>query len=43
MMKRFSSEVKKNAVHEYKYFENASLYLTGLKVFLFEMSQVLEQ
>ena len=32
MMKRFSSEVKKNTEHEYMYFENAFLYLFGLKV-----------
>ena len=41
-MKRFSSEVKKNAEHEYKYFENAFLYLFRLKVLGFEKLQVLE-
>ena len=34
---------KKNAVHEYKYFENAFLYLFGLEVLGFEKLQVLEQ
>ena len=34
---------KKNAEHEYKYFENAFLYLFGLKVLGFEKLQVLEQ
>ena len=43
MPKRFSTEVKKKAVHEYKYFENAFLYLFGLEVLGFEKLQVLEQ
>ena len=34
---------KKNAEHKYKYFENAFLYLFGLKVLGFEKLQVLEQ
>ena len=34
---------KQTAVHEYKYFENAFLYLFGLKVLGFEKLQVLEQ
>ena len=34
---------KKNAVHEYKYFENAFLYLFGLEVLGFEKLKVLEQ
>jgi hypothetical protein len=34
---------KKNAVHEYKYFENAFLYWFGLQMLGFEMLQVLEQ
>ena len=33
---------KKNAVHEYKYFENAFMYLFRLKVLGFEKLQVLE-
>ena len=43
MMKRFFSEVKKNAVHAYKYFENAFLYWFGLQVLILGKLQVLEQ
>jgi hypothetical protein len=34
---------KKTAAHEYKYFENAFLYLYGLQVVKFEMLQLLKQ
>ena len=34
---------KKNAEHEHKYFENAFLYLYGLKVLTFGKLQVLKQ